>query len=182
MALGATVFKADLQVADMDRGYYNDHALVLARHPSETDERMMVRLMAFALNASETLVFGRGLSAEDEPDLVRKDLTGQIELWIEVGLPAEKVVRKACGRAAQVQVYAYGGRSVDLWWKQVGPGLARCRNLEVLELLPAVTQPLAQLARRGMKLQCSIQDGHAWLTDGETTVEVVPVVRKMAGE
>src|SRR5476651_2124506 len=99
MALKATIFKADLQIADMDRGYYRDHALTLARHPSETDERMMVRLLAFALNADENLAFGKGLSAEDEPALWLRDLTGAIGLWIEVGLPDEKAVRKACGRA-----------------------------------------------------------------------------------
>jgi len=180
MALGATVFKADLQVADMDRHHYAEHALVLARHPSETDERMMVRLMAFALNASEALEFGRGLSTEDEPDLVRRDLTGQIELWIDVGLPAEKALRKACGRAAQVLVYAYGGRGVEVWWKQNAQALARCRNLNVIELPAEATRALAGLVRRSMKLQCTVQDGHAWLTDGETTVEVVPVMRMAA--
>lgn len=176
MALGATIFKADLQVADTDRGYYHDHALVLARHPSETDERLMVRLMAFAFNASETLTFGRGLSTEDEPDLCRKDLTGLTELWIDVGLPAEKAIRKACGRAAQVLVYAYGGRSVDVWWRQVEEPLARCKNLAVIELPQVATQALAQLAKRTMKLQCTIQDGHAWMTDGVTAVEIVPAV------
>lgn len=180
MALGATIFKADLQIADMDRGYYRDHALVLARHPSETDERLMVRLMAFALNASESLAFGRGLSAEDEPDLYREDLTGLTELWIDVGLPAEKAIRKACGRAARVLVYAYGGRGVDVWWKQVGDSLARCKNLDVIELPQSATQALAQLARRSMKLQCTIQDGHAWMTDGEISVEIQPAVRMAA--
>jgi uncharacterized protein YaeQ len=174
MALAATIFKADLQIADMDRSYYRDHAMVLARHPSETDERMMVRLLAFALNASESLAFGRGLSSEDEPDLCQRDLTGQIELWVDVGLPADKSIRKACGRAAQVRVYAYGGRSVDVWWKQVGNDLQRCRNLTVIDLPQAATQALARLARKSMKLQCTIQDGQAWLTDGEVSVEILP--------
>ena len=176
MALGATIFKADLQIADMDRGHYRDHALVLARHPSETDERMMVRLLAFALNASDSLTFGRGLSTEDEPDLVKTDLTGLTEVWIDVGLPSEKAVRKACGRASQVRVYAYGGRAVGVWWKQLAGRLDRCTNLSVIELPQSATHPLAQLARRSMKLQCTIQDGHAWLTDGEVSVEIVPRV------
>lgn len=177
MALGATIFKAELQVADMDRGYYRDHSLVLARHPSETDERLMVRLMAFALNASESLEFGRGLSTEDEPDLQQKDLTGLTELWIDVGLPSERAIRKASGRAGRVLVYAYGGRSVDVWWKQVEAPLVRCRNVSVIELPQHATQALAQLAKRSMKLQCTIQDGQAWVTDGETSVEIVPVVQ-----
>ena len=116
MALKATIFKAGLQIADMGRNYYHDHALTLARHPSETSERMMVRLLAFALNASETLTFGKGLSTDDEPDLWQKDLTGAIDLWIDVGLPDEKSIRKACGRAAQVRIYSYGGRNAELWW------------------------------------------------------------------
>jgi len=182
MALAATVFKADLQIADMDRGYYNDHALVLARHPSETDERMMVRLIAFALNASDSLAFGRGLSSEDEPDLCRKDLTGLIEMWIDVGLPAEKAIRKACGRAAHVHVYAYGGRSVDVWWKQVGNDLKRCRNLTVIDLPQEATRGIARLARKGMKLQCTIQDGQAWLTDGDDAIEILPTVLMAPGE
>ena len=112
MALKATIFKADLSIADMDRNYYADHALTLARHPSETDERMMVRLAAFALNAHERLAFGGGISTEDEPALWRRDLTGAIEQWIDVGLPEARDLRRACGRASEVIVYAYGGRAV----------------------------------------------------------------------
>src|SRR5258708_39391271 len=114
MALKATIFKAELHIADMERGYYQDHSLTVARHPSETDERMMVRLLAFALNADATLAFGAGLSTDDEPDLWRKDLTGSIETWIDVGLPDEKRIRKACGRAAEVLVYSYVGHAPEL--------------------------------------------------------------------
>jgi uncharacterized protein YaeQ len=117
MALKSTIFKAELSVADIDRGYYRDHILMIARHPSETDERMMVRLLAFALHADDALTFGRGLSTQDEPDVWRRDLTGAIEQWIDVGLPDEREVRKACGRAREVYVLAYGGRAVDLWWQ-----------------------------------------------------------------
>ncbi len=111
MALKATICKAELHIADMERGYYKDHALTIARHPSETEERMMVRILAFALNADDALGFGAGLSTDDEPDLWRKDLTGNIETWIDVGLPGEKRMRKACGRAEAVVVYSYGGRA-----------------------------------------------------------------------
>ena len=176
MALGATIFKAEVQIADMDRGYYHDHALVIARHPSETDERMMVRLLAFVLNASDALAFGRGLSSEDEADLCRADLTGRIELWIDVGLPTEKAIRKASGRAQRVCVYAYGGRNVNVWWQQVRDRVERCRNLAVYEIPQAATQALATMARRTMKLQCSIQDGRVWLVHGEAVVEITPAV------
>jgi uncharacterized protein YaeQ len=175
MALKSTVFRAELQVSDLDRHYYAAHALTLARHPSETDERMMVRLLAFALFAGERLEFGRGLSTEDEPALWRKDLTGAVELWIEVGLPDERALRRACGRAERVAVLCYGGRGADLWWAQNRDRLERLRNLAVMLLPAPATQALAALARRSMSLQCTIQDGQAWLTEGERTVHVDPL-------
>src|SRR5512139_3719436 len=116
MALRATVYRADLTVSDLDRGVYSQHALTLARHPSETEERLVVRLLAFALHADEALTFGRGVGTEDEPALWRRDDTGQINLWIEIGQPDEKTLRQACGRATQVVVYAYGARSAEVWW------------------------------------------------------------------
>ena len=174
MALKATIFKADLQIADMDRNYYADHSLTLARHPSETDERMMVRLLAFALHASEAMGFGKGLCVDDEPDLWQKDLTGAIEVWIDVGLPDEKWLRKACGRAQQVVVVCYGGRAVDVWWSQNRDKLARLANLTVLNLPADVTQAMADLASRTMRLQCTIQDGHVWLTGEGGSVSIEP--------
>ena len=172
MALKATIFKAGLQIADMDRGYYQDHALTIARHPSETDERMMVRLLAFALNADQALQFGKGLSAEDEPDLWRRDLTGAIDTWIDVGLPDEKLVRKACARAAQVLIYCYGGRVAEMWWNQAGEKLQRLDNLTVVNLPPASSQGLATLAQRNMQLQCTVQDAQIWLADADHSLQV----------
>ncbi len=175
MALKATIFKADLQVSDLDRGHYASHALTLARHPSETDERMMVRLLAFALNAHEALEFGRGLSTEDEPDLWRRDLTGAIEQWIDVGLPDERRLRKAAGRSAEVLVYAYGGRAAELWWKQNGAALGRLANLRAWSLPLEGTAALAKLAQRTMRLTCTVQDRQVWITgeDGEAVLEPV---------
>ena len=172
MALKATIFKAELQVSDLDRGHFETHALTIARHPSETDERMMVRLLAFALNADAALDFGRGLSAEDEPDLVKKDLTGRIELWIEVGLPDERDVRKAAGRADEVKVYAYGARSASLWWAANGEALSKLKNVTVLEVTAEACEVLKRLAERNMKLSCTIQDGHAWFASGDETLSV----------
>ncbi len=172
MVLKATIFKAELQIADMDRHYYHDHPLTLARHASETDERMMVRLLAFALHAHEALVFGKGLSADDEPDLWQKDLTGNIETWIDVGQPDEKRIRKACGRARQVFIYTYGGRSADIWWAQNSSTLERLKNLTVMNLPADTSQALAKLAQRNMPLQCRIQEGQIWVADKDTTVEV----------
>jgi uncharacterized protein YaeQ len=170
MALKATIFRAELSVADIDRGYYADHSLTLARHPSETDERMMVRVLAFALHAHDRLEFGRGLSSEDEPDLVQRDLTGAIERWIDVGLPDERDVRKACGRAREVDVLAYGGRAAQLWWEGVGGSLDRQQRLAVREVPAEASRELARMADRSMRLQVTIHDGHVSITDHERSI------------
>lgn len=176
MALKSTIFKAQLQVSDMDRNHFGTHALTLARHPSETDERMMVRVLAFALDADAALEFGPGLSAEDEPDLVRRDLTGAIDLWIDVGLPDERAVRKAAGRARAVKVYTYG-RGAQPWWEQNGAALSRLANVTVIDLPQEATRDLGRLAERTMDLQCTVQDGAVWFTRGEDTLHLEPLVR-----
>ena len=175
MAIKATVFKATLQIADMDRHYYADHALTLARHPSETDERMMVRLLAFALYADDALTFGKGMSSGDEPDLWHKDLTGAIERWIEVGLPDERAIRKASGRANQVVVISYG-RAADIWWNENRDKLQRLSNLTVLKLPSETTLALAALASRTMQLQCTIQEGHIMMTSDAGMIEIEPKI------
>jgi uncharacterized protein YaeQ len=181
MALKATIFKASVQVSDTDRHYYANHALTLARHPSETDERMMVRLLAFALNAHEALVFGKGLSTDDEPDLWRKDLTGAIEQWIEVGQPDDKRLRRACGRANEVMVYSYGGSGARQWREQATGLLARCRNLAVISIPTEASQAMAKLADRNMTLTCTVQDGEVWLANDRETVHVIPERVVVAG-
>lgn len=171
MALKATIFKADVQIADMDRHYYQDHALTLARHPSETDERMMVRLLAFVRHAHAELSFTKGLFDTDEPDLWQKDLTGAIDLWVEVGQPDEKRLLKACGRAAQVVVYCYSN-STSIWWNGISSKLTRARNLTVYAIAPATSLALSKLAQRNMQLQCTIQDGQIWVMQGNDAVQV----------
>jgi uncharacterized protein YaeQ len=172
MALKSTIYKAVLSIADIDRGYYRDHTLTIARHPSETDERMMVRLLAFALHADDALEFGRGLSTEDEPDAWRRDLTGVILQWIEVGLPDEREVRKACGRAREVRVLAYGGRAVDLWWEGARVTLERQDRLAVAEVPIEASRALGRMAARSMQLQVTIQEGHIFFADGAASVPV----------
>lgn len=172
MALGATIFKVDLQIADLDRNYYHGHALTLARHPSETDERMMVRLLAFALHAHETLSFGNGLSTCNEPDLWQRDLTGAIELWVDVGLPDEKLIRKACGRAGQVFIYTYGGRVAGTWWNQCRDKLEQIGNLTVINLPLEASRAIAKQAQRNMRLNCTIQEGQIWLANDTESVLV----------
>jgi uncharacterized protein YaeQ len=180
MALKATVYKVDLDISDMDRHYYVSHHMTLALHPSETESRLMLRVLAFALNAQEALQFTRGLSADDEPDIWLKDLTGDIDLWIEVGLPDERRLRKACGRSKQVLVYAYGDRAVPVWWEKSAREFARLDNLRVFAIDDESLAALSGLSERGMHLSVSIQDGDIWVSDGEANVPVIIQVLKPA--
>ncbi|MCX2980349.1 YaeQ family protein [Halieaceae bacterium IMCC14734] len=175
MALKATIYKTALNVADMDRQVYADYALTVARHPSETDERMLMRILAFALHADQELEFGRGISTDDEPDLWRKQLTGDIELWIELGTPDESRLRKACGRAREVVLYCYGGRAVPLWWEKNAPLLQRFDNLKVLEIDTESSKQLALMAAPGMRLQASIMDGEVYISSEHAALDPVTI-------
>lgn len=179
MSPKSTVYKVELQVSDLDRHYYQEHNLTLALHPSETEERLMVRLLAFAMNADDRLTFGRGLSTDDEPDLWRRNDTGDIDLWIETGQPGEADVRRACGRARHVLIYTYSGRSAQVWWDKVGSNLHR-RNLTVVDLPAESVQALAGLCERTMRLQCMIEDRHVQLMNAGGSVSIDPVVRVAA--
>lgn len=179
MALKSTVFKAELQVSDLDRHHYATHSLTLARHPSETDERMMARLLAYALNADEMLAFAGDVSAQDEPSLWIKDLTGAIRLWIEVGLPEPRLLRKAAGRSDAVIVYAYG-RGADLWWADAASTCTQIDRLAVWKLPQQTSLALAALAKRSMQLQCLVQEGDITFSDESTTVTIERVQLKAA--
>ena len=176
MALKSTIYKIDLNIADMDRQYYAQHNLTLAKHPSETDERVMVRLIAFTLYANESLIFGKGLSDDEEPDLWQKDLTGAIELWIDVGLPTEKDIRKACGRSKQVIVMLYGGRIADMWWDTNSKGLLKLNNLTVINL--PETQALAGLAAKSINISCTIQDRELMVSHDSGSFNLMPIILK----
>ena len=181
MAPKATIYKAELQVTDLDRHYYASHALTLAQHPSETETRLLIRLIAFALHADERLEFGRGLSDEDEPALWRRDYTGLIEQWIELGQPDEARLRKASGRAAQVIVVGYGGQAAEVWWKRNAAALGRLRNLSVFELDDAEVAEAVELLGRGMRVTAMIQDGELQLMDADRSVSLRPRVRMRDG-
>ena len=180
MSPKATVVKVELQVSDMDRHYYASHALTLAQHPSETDLRLLVRVLAFALHADERLEFGRGLSDEDEPALWRRDYTGAVEQWIELGQPAESRLRKAAGRAGEVVVVGYGGNAADMWWTRNAATLSRLGNLGVLDFDPAELDAALPLMGRGVRLTAMIQDGELQLMDAERSVALRPRVRQVA--
>ena len=170
MAIKATIFKAELAVSDIDRGVYGNFSLTIARHPSETDERMMVRLLAFALNAHARLEFGKGISSDDEPALWRRDLTGAVLQWIEVGLPEERLLRRACGKADAVMLYTYGGRGVDVWWQQNKKELAKQVRLKVWDVPQEASRALAGLVDRNMVLTATIQEGQIFFSDADTSV------------
>ncbi len=176
MALKSTIYKAELNIANLDSHYYAQHSLTMAKHPSETEERLMVRLIAFALFANEALTFGKGLSDDEEPDLWQKDLTGAIELWIEVGLPDERVLRKACGRANKVALIMYGGRTADMWWSQNSKALLKLNNLTVLNL--ADTEALTHACTRNMNVSCTIQDAQMLVSHDTGSFELNPVILK----
>ena len=180
MALKSTIYKATLAIADIDHSYYADHALTLARHPSETDERMMVRLAALALQAHQlaalcqgdgTLAFGEGMSNPDEPDVWLRDFTGQTRLWVEVGQPEDKPILKACGKADQVVVYAFSS-AADVWWKGIQTKLTRPQNLAVWRLPTEAAPQLAALAERSMQLQATVLEGVLTLGNGRETVSL----------
>jgi len=169
MALSATVFKVEMNIADMNRHYYQQHEITVAQHPSENDHRLMIRLIAFALNAGENLTFTKGLNIDDEPELWQKSLSDEIELWVDFGQVDEKRIRKACGKAKEVKVYTYHDRKSAEWWKQIGEVLTRHKNLSVYHLQ---ADGCDALVNRKMKLQFSIDEDAVLLTDETTSVNV----------
>ncbi|KKL02275.1 YaeQ family protein [Rheinheimera mesophila] len=174
MALKATIYKASLAVADMSRHHYQDYHLTLAQHPSETTERMMLRLLAFALCAHEDLSFGKGISDDDEAALYRQNLTGDYQLWIELGLPEERRLRRASHKSQQLLLLAYGGTAVDKWYSAEQKALSQLRNLTIVAVSPADTAQLAELCDRTMQLQCTINEGQIWFGNAAHSVPLQP--------
>ncbi|MDX2426893.1 MAG: YaeQ family protein [Cycloclasticus sp.] len=169
MAISSTINKVSLNIANMDSHYYQLHELTVAQHPSENDFRFMVRLIAFMANAHERLCFTKGLSTDDEPELWQKSLTGEIELWVELGQPDEKRIRKACGRAKQVIIYTYHVGKATVWWQQQEANLKRFRNLKVFHI---GADGVESMIKRTMDLQCNIQDGEMYLSDDDLNQEI----------
>jgi len=176
MAKGATIYKASLNIANMDSHYYAEHDLTIAKHPSENDLRLMVRIIAFVLNASEGLALTKGIAQDDEPDIWEKKLDGDIRLWIDLGQPDEKRIRKACGRADEVIIYTYQEGAASSWWKQEENKLKRFKNLRVIHL--KIKGDIDALALRSMQLQCNISDGDLNLLLDESGIEVSEEVWK----
>jgi uncharacterized protein YaeQ len=178
MAIKATIYKAEVQLSDIDRGVYGDYPVTIARHPSETDERLLIRLLAFALNVPAdtdhgSLEFAKDMWDPDEPSLWQKDYTGHIVHWIEVGQPDEKRLLRATARVGQVSVYSFSS-STSIWWKGIEPKLTRARNLSIWQIPSEQSEALAALAQRTMELQVTVQDGGIWVGDGSRSIEVTP--------
>ena len=178
MALKATIYKAEMTLSDMDRDVYRSDNLTLALHPSETEARFMLRLLAFAINAHDELSFTKGISTTDEPDLWQIHADSTIEHWIELGMPDEKRLRKACGLARRVTIYCYGARSPQVWWQGMENKARRFDNLRVVHIDPASEAALAAMAARSMQLQVMIQDGQIWFGTTEHSEAVVLSVWK----
>lgn len=172
MANSSTIYKAEINITDMDRNYYAEHPLTIACHPSESEQRMMVRLLAFILNADPALQFGKGLSVQDEPALWIKSDIDEILLWIDLGQPDEKRIRHACHRAKQVIIYTYQPRATAPWLKQIQSTLARFDNLTIKHLDQASVDNLSSLVKRTMALQCTLQDGELWINDDEQQINI----------
>ncbi len=172
MALKATIYKAMVNVADLDRNKFLDSNLTLARHPSETQERMMLRLLAWIKYADERLQFSRGLSAEEEPEIWQHNDHLGIDLWIELGLPEERRVKKACSQSAEVALFTYNSRAAEIWWQQNQNKLSQFKNLTIWYLDDEQLAKLNAFGTRSMNLQATIQDGAIWLSDAENNVEI----------
>lgn len=180
MAQKSTIYKAEISISDMDRHYYETHKLTIAKHPSETDERLMVRLLAFALNANEQLEMTKGLSTDDEPDIWQNSLSGEIELSVMLGLPSEKVIRRSCGKSNAVIVYCYGGKTAEIWWDKIKSSTTRFDKLQVVNIAEGDSSELSKRANRSMKLQVNIQDGDVMLSVDGSVVNVTPIKWKTA--
>lgn len=175
MALKPTIYKAQIELADSDRQCFESLSLTLAKHPSETLERMAVRLLAYCLNCTRGLEFTKGISTADEPDLWVHSDHGEIEHWIEVGQPEEPRLRKACGRTRQVSVYAFA-KSAPTWWKLNGAAIAALPHLRVWQLDWAEVEAAANLLDRTVRLNASIVGGIAYLDNGSASTSLEPVL------
>lgn len=180
MALTATMYKLQVAISDLDRNHYQDHALTLAQHPSETTDRLLVRMLAFLFDADDKLLMTRGISSTDEPDLWQHSDDGQIAHWIEAGLPDAARVKKASHRARRVSVYCYGDRKTDIWWQQNSAALSGLDNVAVVLIEASDIAQLQPLLDRHMKWQVTLQENTAWVSDaaGVSNATITPRILK----
>lgn len=171
MAEKATIYKANLTLSDMDRNVYGDFSLTIALHPSETLERMMVRILAFCYRAAEHLTFAKGLSATEEPDLWLRHDNGTLLEWIEVGQPAPDRLKKASSQAASVKVFSYG-RGMDVWWKNNAQAIRALPKVEIHSFDAEELQHLVALADKTMNLTVSITEKIAYISTARENIAI----------
>lgn len=171
MAEKATIYKANLTLSDMDRNVYGDFSLTIALHPSETLERMMVRILAFCYRAAEHLTFAKGLSATEEPDLWLRHDNGTLLEWIEVGQPAPDRLKKASSQAASVKVFSYG-RGMDVWWKNNAQAIRALPKVEINSFDAEELQHLVALADKTMNLTVSITEKIAYISTARENIAI----------
>ncbi len=164
MAEKATIYKTNITLSDTDRHYYADLNLTIALHPSETLERMMVRILAYCFRATEDIAFTRGLSSVDEPDLWIKSADGRILEWIEVGQPAPERLKKASGQSVAVKVFAYG-RGMDIWWNNNAPAIKVLPKVTVYSFAAEELQALTTLVEKTMTLTVTIAENTAYVAN-----------------
>lgn len=171
MAEKASVYKAGIQLADMDRQVYGDYSLILALHPSETHERLLVRILAFCYRAAENLTFTRGLSSVDEPDLWRKHDDGRILEWIEVGQPSLERLKKASSQAESVRVFAYG-KGMDIWWKNNAAAMTALPKVSLHAFASDELRPLCDAMQKNMQGSVTITEAMAYVTLQDITASL----------
>ena len=176
MAANAIIHKALLNIANMDTHYYEEHNLTLAQHPSENELRLMIRLVSFVLNATDTLMFCKGISQDDEPDLWQKKFGDDIEMWIDVGQPDEKRIKKACGQSDKVIIYTFKETLATPWFKKIEGSLSRFTNLQVIHL--NIDGDIEELCNRSMNIQCNMLDNELTLIQGDKSVVITQDIWK----
>ncbi len=170
MALKPTIYKLKIALTDLDRNYYNTLNLTIAQHPSETLERMMARILAFCINAQESLSFTKGLSSAEEPDLWAHTLDGRVALWIDVGEPAVDRIKKATRIAQTVKVYSFNSKS-DVWWIQEQEKFKQL-TASIFQFQWKDIQTLAKLAQRTMDISVTITENSAYIATESGECEV----------
>jgi len=173
MAINSTVVRAKISIADMTRHYYQDLHLTLAQHPSENENRLMIRLLAYIINAQESLCFTKGLSTSDEPDIWMKDLTGEINLWIELGLPDESRIKKAVNRSQHTILYCYDDKSFTPWFKKNESRFGH-KTLSIYKVKDNDAMSLSLLYKRALDWQVNIDETGIMIIDN-TSQAVITV-------
>ena len=172
MALKSTVYKANISLSNLNIHHYSDYSLTLAKHPSETDLRLIIRLMVFSLLAQEGLQFTKGLGSDNEPDLWKINHDGSIDHWIELGLPDERHIRQICGKAKRVSIYTYHQNQNVQWFESLEKKLTRFDHLNIIHFLFEDELLLENFAQKGMNLTITIEDNELWLSNDNDRLKI----------